>query len=291
MKCCELMTTDPVCCAPADSAERASQLMKSRNVGALPVVSEDKELVGVVTDRDIVVRVNADARAASAVPVEAVMSRNVVTCRGDDAVETALEAMTIRKIRRLPVVDENGRVIGLISKMDVARRLPPKQVRGLLARISPEEAHRRPRMLTGPMAAMGAAAAGAALMYLFDPVRGRGRRAVLKDKAAHLCREMVEETEGARNNIVNRALGIFAAARSRLQSRPVDDAVLVERVRARLGRLVSHPHAVAVAADQGVVTLAGSIPRAEIRRLVHEAAHIPGVAEVVSHLEAAAQTA
>lgn len=289
MKCCELMTTDPVCCAPADSVERASQLMKSRNVGVLPVISEGRELLGLVTDRDIVVRVNADARPVPDVPVEAVMSRNAVTCRGDDAVETALEAMTIRKVRRLPVVDENGRVIGLLSKMDVARRLPPKQVREIMARIAPSEAHRGPRMAS-PALVIGAAAAGAAVMYLLDPVRGRGRRAVLKDKAAHLCREMVEDTEGARNDIVNRALGLLAAARSRLQSRPVDDAVLVERVRSRLGRLVSHPHAVVVAADRGVVTLTGSIPRTEIRRLMHVAAHIPGVAQVVNHLEAAVQT-
>ena len=282
------MTHDPVCCSPSDSLQRAAHLMRSHNVGALPVISDGKRLLGIITDRDIVVRADAESRPMGTA-VESAMSRNAVFCYANDVIDRALELMTIGRVRRLPVIDADGAVIGILSKVDVARRLPPAEVRRILARIGgPSRARKTLSMAGMALLAIGALGAGAAAMYVLDPSKGRGRRARLKDKIAHICREAVEKTESARNEVVNRALGMVAEARARVQSRPVEDVVLAERVRARLGRFASHPHEVAVAAEDGVVTLTGHIPRVEIRSVLHATQQIPGVEAVVNHLEATA---
>jgi len=226
------MTKAPVCCLPSDSVERVAQLMKQRNVGALPVVSGGGALLGIVTDRDIAVRLDAEGREAQVTPVEAAMTRNIAYCLSAGTVESALLLMAARQVRRLPVLDETGKVVGMLSKVDIARRLSPQQVSELVSRISDRAVDRKPWPMVAPaLFAVGAGLAGAARMYIFDPVKGRGRRAVLKDKIVHFCREATAKTEGARNDIVNRTLGLIAGRRARLESRPPDAVVLVERVR------------------------------------------------------------
>jgi CBS domain-containing protein len=119
------MTREPACCEPGEAIVRAAQIMKSEDVGAVPVVesSASRRLVGIVTDRDIVVKVLAAERAIDSASVRDAMTQNPVTVREEDDVNRALAAMADRKVRRIPVVDENGNLRGIIAQADIATRL------------------------------------------------------------------------------------------------------------------------------------------------------------------------
>ena len=124
-KCRDIMTKDPICCLASDPVATVAQSMREHNIGALPVVSsrEDKKRIGIVTDRDLAIRATAlkcDPRQA---PVEQVMSRPAVTCSPDDDYQRALELMEQNMVRRIPQVDNSGRLVGIISQADVALRV------------------------------------------------------------------------------------------------------------------------------------------------------------------------
>jgi hypothetical protein len=133
--------------------------------------------------------------------------------------------------------------------------------------------------------AVRSAAIGAGLMYLFDPERGRRRRARLRDQAVHLNRELVDMVDTAQRDFKHRAEGMVARVRSTFETGTADDRVLQARVRAELGRLVSHPGAIHVEARDGVVTLTGPILREEVRGLLSGVESVRGVTRVISHLE------
>ncbi len=124
MKCKEIMTKDPVCCLPGDTVDQAAQLMSDEDVGPIPVVADQKtkRLLGIVTDRDLAVKVVAPARHIPSVTVEEVMSRNPVTCHADDDLQEAVDAMEEHQVRRIPVVDDNNGIIGIIAQADIATR-------------------------------------------------------------------------------------------------------------------------------------------------------------------------
>ncbi|MEZ0227179.1 MAG: BON domain-containing protein, partial [Planctomycetota bacterium] len=105
---------------------------------------------------------------------------------------------------------------------------------------------------------------GAGLMYLLDPERGRRRRALLRDKAAHGAREVRRALGLASRDLVNRSRGVVAEVRHKIESGDADDDVLIERVRARIGHVASHPHAIHVEAEDGHVTLTGPILADEV---------------------------
>lgn len=125
---------------------------------------------------------------------------------------------------------------------------------------------------------------GAGCMYLMDPDRGRARRARLEDKALSACREVRTSLEKAQADLANRAHGLLAQAKSAMQCEEVEDDQLTARVRAKLGRLVSHPHAIDVFAHGGVVTLTGAVLEGEAHGLILGVRGIHGVASVVDHL-------
>ncbi|MCZ2074879.1 MAG: CBS domain-containing protein [Bryobacteraceae bacterium] len=131
-KCKDFMTKDPVCCLGADSAEKAAQIMKREDIGSVPVVedSQNKKLVGIVTDRDLALRIVAEGRDPKSARVSDVMSRGLVTCPADDDAQNAIDAMENHQIRRLPVVDAAGRIVGIITQADIARRLGKDQETG-----------------------------------------------------------------------------------------------------------------------------------------------------------------
>ena len=138
-KCAEVMTKDPVCCLPADTSARAAQLMKEFDVGSIPVVESGPtmKLVGIVTDRDLALKVVAEGRDPNAVKVEEVMTRELVTCRAGDELQKAVGLMAERQLRRIPVVDEGGRVVGIIAQADVATRTEaPEKTAGVVEEIS-----------------------------------------------------------------------------------------------------------------------------------------------------------
>ncbi len=126
---------------------------------------------------------------------------------------------------------------------------------------------------------------GTGLMYLLDPDRGKRRRALLRDKSVWAARKTGDCLEVTARDLRNRTEGIVADIQSRFSSEPVDDAVLVDRVRAKLGRIVSHPSAVHVTAQNGNVTLNGPILAAEVPELLACVNRVHGVNEVFNNLE------
>jgi osmotically-inducible protein OsmY len=122
-------------------------------------------------------------------------------------------------------------------------------------------------------------------MYFMDPERGRRRRALVRDKVAHTTRASSNALGAVGLDLAHRAAGLFARARSVVRQRPVDDGVLVERVRAKLGRVVSHPHAIDVNASNGYVRLRGPVLRSEASRLVRVVARVAGVRDVIDALD------
>lgn len=124
-KCRDLMTKDPICCLETDTAEHASRLMKQHDLGVLPVVETQpsKKLLGIVTDRDLVLRILAEERKPREVRVSDIMTRDVIACSPDDGYEEALRLMEQHRIRRIPAIDNTRRVVGIIAQADVALRL------------------------------------------------------------------------------------------------------------------------------------------------------------------------
>ena len=124
-KCNEVMTKNPVCCLPNDMVAKVAQLMKSKDIGPVPIIENEqtKRLVGIVTDRDLALKIVAEGRDAKSTKAEEVMTRKVVTCRGEDDVQKALDAMSEHQLRRIPVVDNDNKIVGIIAQADVATRV------------------------------------------------------------------------------------------------------------------------------------------------------------------------
>jgi hypothetical protein len=131
----------------------------------------------------------------------------------------------------------------------------------------------------------GSAAAGAGLMYLLDPQGGTRRRALVRDKVVRAAHKTADAADATARDVGNRARGIAAATRARRRGEAVPNDVLEARVRARMGRLVSHPHAVRVKADGGRITLEGPILAAEAPRLLKAVSGVRGVKDVENRLE------
>ena len=124
MKVSDIMTSKLISVKPDQSILEASAMLKKYNIGALPVISEDRNLRGIVTDRDIVLRCVAADSDPSLTPVKEIMSRNIVSVSPDTPLGEAAEIMSEHRVRRLPVV-EDGRVEGMISLGDMAKAHAP----------------------------------------------------------------------------------------------------------------------------------------------------------------------
>lgn len=135
------------------------------------------------------------------------------------------------------------------------------------------------------LAVLGGAGAGAALMYFLDPTGGRRRRALLHNQTERVRSEGREFARKARKDAANRAQGLAYEARSGAHADQVPDNILEERVRSAMGRLVSHPGAIHVSANEGVVTLSGDILDDEARGLLSRLRHMPAVRGIQNRLE------
>jgi CBS domain-containing protein len=138
-KCNEVMTKNLVCCLPNDSVAKAAELMQSGNIGSIPVVENEQsqKLVGIVTDRDLALKVVAKALDATSTKVETVMTHKVVTCHADEDLQKALDAMAEHQLRRIPVVDSENRIVGIIAQADVATRAgQPEKTAEMVKEIS-----------------------------------------------------------------------------------------------------------------------------------------------------------
>ena len=119
MKVQDIMTTAPETCRPATNLAVAVERLWSADCGALPVTDEDAKLAGIITDRDICIALGTRNRPASGVRIDEVMRRPVETCRPEEDVDVALGRMKERRVRRLPVVDDQGRLVGMLSVNDI----------------------------------------------------------------------------------------------------------------------------------------------------------------------------
>jgi CBS domain-containing protein len=118
----DIMTPDPASCTPESTARDAATLMRDNDCGSIPVVESARstKLVGTVTDRDLAVRGLADGKGPDT-PVRDLMTPSPVTCGPDDEVEIVREVMVARQVRRVPVVDERGILVGIVAQADIAR--------------------------------------------------------------------------------------------------------------------------------------------------------------------------
>jgi osmotically-inducible protein OsmY len=132
---------------------------------------------------------------------------------------------------------------------------------------------------------LGALGIGAGAVYLLDPVHGRRRRGLLRDKALHYQRELSHSVDRNARDLRNRVQGLLAERKSQRLNEPVSDLTLIERVRARMGRATRHPHAINVSADNGYITLSGPIDSREAKGLLSLVRKIPGVRDVRNHLD------
>jgi CBS domain-containing protein len=134
----EVMTPNPVCCLPNDSAQDVARTMCESDVGSIPVVTDRKShtLVGIITDRDLCCSVVAQGLDPLDTTIGMFMRSDPVACRPDEELVSCESAMQRHQVRRIPVVDEDGRCIGIVAQADIALALDPPHVHRTLMEIS-----------------------------------------------------------------------------------------------------------------------------------------------------------
>jgi CBS domain-containing protein len=134
-KISEAMTSNP-CAIDADkSVAYAAQMMRDENVGFAPIVERDR-ITGTLTDRDIAVKVVAEGKDPQTTTVRTIASKDLVTVDPDEDLDQALKLMAQHQVRRLPVVEGGGRLVGVVAQADVAREAKPKQTGEVVEEIS-----------------------------------------------------------------------------------------------------------------------------------------------------------
>jgi CBS domain-containing protein len=130
----DAMTEDPRSIGASASVVEAARLMREEHIGSLPI-TDDEQLVGMITDRDITTRVVAEAADPRETSVGDVYSRDLVSVEPDEDIEEALQLMARHQVRRLPVV-EDGRLVGIVAQADIALRENEKKTGQLVEAIS-----------------------------------------------------------------------------------------------------------------------------------------------------------
>lgn len=143
MKVREIMTGDADACEATATLADAAAIMWQRDCGVVPIVGAEKKVIGMITDRDICMSVWMQNRQASSIKIGEIMSGKIVVCRADDEAESVLKKMKKRQLRRLPVVDENNVLLGVVSLSDFLRsagkgknKIAPKKLLIALREIS-----------------------------------------------------------------------------------------------------------------------------------------------------------
>lgn len=131
----DVMTAGPVCVTPDTPVSVVAEVMDSDNIGAVPVVEDDR-LTGMITDRDIVVRAIAQGKDPRGMPVREIYSRDVVAVSPDDKLKDVVSIMAGQQVRRIPVVDKENHLVGVISQADIALEAKEKAVGEMVEEIS-----------------------------------------------------------------------------------------------------------------------------------------------------------
>jgi CBS domain-containing protein len=141
MKVGEIMTPNPVCCLPTDTAQKVARILCDNSVGSVPVVADQqsRRLIGMITDRDLCCSVMAEGLDPKSTTIESYFTADPVRCRDGDNLAKCEEAMQEHQIRRVPVVDEEGCCIGVVSQADLALKEQPEKFSKTVAEISKPE--------------------------------------------------------------------------------------------------------------------------------------------------------
>ncbi len=151
MKARDLMSRDTECVAASDTLEQAARRLAQLGVGAMPICGDDDRLMGMLSDRDIVVKAVAEGKDLARTLVRELAEGKPVTIGADDSVGDTLKTMASARVRRLPVID-GRRLVGIISQADVARNVSNRQSGRLLAAVSSRgSAHRSRRLMLVPI--------------------------------------------------------------------------------------------------------------------------------------------
>jgi len=134
----DIMTPNPACCSPNTTLDQVAKMMVQHNCGEIPIVDAANCPIGVVTDRDIVCRAVAEGKNPSGYPAENVMTTSVVTAPVTATIDEVVATMADHQIRRLPVVDESGCLVGIIAQADIASEAPTRQAAELVREVSKE---------------------------------------------------------------------------------------------------------------------------------------------------------
>lgn len=131
----ELMTSNPTTIETGGTATEAARKMRDEDAGIIPIVDGDR-LVGTITDRDIAIRVVAEGKDPESTTVGEIASRDLVTIDPQQDLDEALRLMAQHQVRRLPVVEEDGRLVGILAQADIAREASPEQTGRVVEEIS-----------------------------------------------------------------------------------------------------------------------------------------------------------
>jgi CBS domain-containing protein len=156
MKVRDIMTTDPQCCTPATSLRDAARRMLEYDCGCIPVVETlaSGRLVGVITDRDITCRMVAQGASATDTTVVTCMTTSCITVTPDMSVKECCEVLERHQIRRAPVIDETGRVCGIVAQADIALKAGRK-VAEVVKEVSKPTANASSVVSDGPATILG----------------------------------------------------------------------------------------------------------------------------------------
>jgi len=131
----DVMTRNPRTVSNSDYVSDAARRMRDEDAGLIPIVDGDR-LMGVITDRDIALRVVADGRDASTMRVDEIASKSLVTIDPDQGLDEAMRLMAEHQLRRLPVCEEDGRLVGIVAQADIAKHAGAKRTGEIVEQIS-----------------------------------------------------------------------------------------------------------------------------------------------------------
>ena len=121
----DIMTSSVECCTPGDTAQKAAQIMNNSETGAVPVIKSigEPKVIGMITDRDLCLKIVAAPKNPVQVKGEELVNDQVIACHADDDVKDAADMMAINQVRRLPVLDDDDLLVGIVSIGDLSRSL------------------------------------------------------------------------------------------------------------------------------------------------------------------------